>query len=317
MAIMHVTDLIGALGIEQLTTADHVRDTPILIFGVFALCLSAAFLALWRAAPDYRVFLSMGLYFVVLSTQQFWRYFAGTDHDWVLGDLSNPFLVITDALALQVKNWRWTWLLWPVYLFNLIAGWTPSMDFSHEWSLFVAQIAIVIFIAQTVRKKDSRLQLIAAGFVLVVFVRCTVFDHFCAVTSIPHSILIRGWRWYLTTPIMVLMGIVTLVVYVGDLIQDRKDKERLAAELEAARAVQQVLIPDQTLEVPGFRVESAYKPAGEVGGDFFQIIPSQNGSTLVVLGDVSGKGLKAAMTVSLTVGMIRAFANVTARLPSC
>jgi phosphoserine phosphatase RsbU/P len=89
---------------------------------------------------------------------------------------------------------------------------------------------------------------------------------------------------------------------------------RLAAELEAARAMQQILIPEPIDEVPGFRVESTYKPAGEVGGDFFQIIPSPgNHSTLVVLGDVSGKGLKAAMTVSLTVGMIRALANTISK----
>ena len=310
---MHVQYLLLDLAIGHLTIADHVRDTPILMFGVFSFCLSTAFLALWRSASDYRVFMSMSLYFAVLSMQQFWRYFAGTEHDWVLGDLSNPFLVITAAQALQIKHWHWAWLLWPVYLFNLIVGWAPSMDFAREWSLLVAQIAIGIFVVEGFQNKDSHVRLIAAGFAMVVLIRCTVFDGFRALTSIPRFVEIGGWRWYLTTPIMVLMGIVTLVVYVRDLIQDRKDKQRLAAELEAARAVQQVLIPDQALDVPGFRVDSAYKPAGEVGGDFFQIIPNQSGSTLVVLGDVSGKGLKAAMTVSLTVGMVRALANVADR----
>ena len=56
---------------------------------------------------------------------------------------------------------------------------------------------------------------------------------------------------------------------------------------------------------------SAYRPAQEVGGDFFQIIPLDGGSTLVVLGDVSGKGLKAAMAVSLIVGAIRTLAEAT------
>jgi serine phosphatase RsbU (regulator of sigma subunit) len=46
----------------------------------------------------------------------------------------------------------------------------------------------------------------------------------------------------------------------------------------------------------------------EVGGDFFQIIPEENGETVIVLGDVSGKGLKAAMAVSLIVGLVRALA---------
>ncbi len=50
---------------------------------------------------------------------------------------------------------------------------------------------------------------------------------------------------------------------------------------------------------------SAYRPAQQVGGDFFQLIAQLDGSALLVLGDVSGKGLKAAMTVSLIVGTIR------------
>jgi hypothetical protein len=306
---MLLPSIVSALAFGHLTIADHVRDTPILIFGVISLCLAAAFLAFWHSAKDYRVFLGMGFYFLIVALQQFWRYFAGVEHDWFFSDLNNPFLVITAALALQIKDWRWTWLLWPIYLFNLIFGWLPSMAFSRGWSLFVAQAAIAIFIVQAVRQNDSQLRLVAAGFALVVFDRCTVFETFRKVTSIPRFVEIGGWRWYLTTPIVVLMGIITLVVYVRDLVQDRKDKQRLAAEIEAARAVQQVLIPDQVHDVPGFHIESAYKPAGELGGDFFQIIPNSLGSTLVVLGDVSGKGLKAAMTVSLTVGMLRVLAG--------
>ncbi len=86
---------------------------------------------------------------------------------------------------------------------------------------------------------------------------------------------------------------------------------RSAAELEAARSVQQVLIPDEIPTVPGFAIHSVYKPAGEVGGDFFQILPVGTGSVLVVIGDVSGKGLPAAMTVSLLVGTMQTLAEST------
>jgi serine phosphatase RsbU (regulator of sigma subunit) len=63
--------------------------------------------------------------------------------------------------------------------------------------------------------------------------------------------------------------------------------------------------------VSGFRVESAYKPAGEVGGDFFQILPTADAGLLVVIGDVSGKGIPAAMTVALIVGTVRTLAGYT------
>jgi hypothetical protein len=87
---------------------------------------------------------------------------------------------------------------------------------------------------------------------------------------------------------------------------------RAETELEAARAVQQLLIPDEIPSVPGFKIESVYRPAGQVGGDFFQILPLTGGGALVVIGDVSGKGMPAAMTVSLLVGTLRTLAHYTA-----
>ena len=86
----------------------------------------------------------------------------------------------------------------------------------------------------------------------------------------------------------------------------RRQEVKLAGELEAARQVQQVLLPDQLDQCPGFIVECIYMPADQVGGDFFQQIGDGQGGMLVVLGDVSGKGLPAAMLVSVLVGAIRA-----------
>jgi serine phosphatase RsbU (regulator of sigma subunit) len=58
-------------------------------------------------------------------------------------------------------------------------------------------------------------------------------------------------------------------------------------------------------------VETAYRPARTVGGDFFQVIPYPDGSLLVVVGDVSGKGMAAAMLVAVLVGVLRATADRT------
>ena len=86
--------------------------------------------------------------------------------------------------------------------------------------------------------------------------------------------------------------------------RSRSDEERLASEMESARTVQQVLIPTEIPSVPGFDIQCVYRPAGHVGGDFFQIIPIASGGTLIVIGDVSGKGMPAAMTVSLPGGYL-------------
>lgn len=83
----------------------------------------------------------------------------------------------------------------------------------------------------------------------------------------------------------------------------------LEREMHSAQEIQRVLIPETLPSLEGFAVTSAYQPALEVGGDFFQIIREREGSTIVALGDVSGKGLKAAMNVSLIVGVLRSLSD--------
>jgi hypothetical protein len=94
-------------------------------------------------------------------------------------------------------------------------------------------------------------------------------------------------------------------------VEERKRQSSIEQEFKNARELQQVLVPETLPSLPGFTLTSAYRPAQEVGGDFFQIIPLEGGSTLVILGDVSGKGLKAAMAVSLIVGAARMVAEFT------
>ncbi|MDE3185949.1 MAG: serine/threonine-protein phosphatase [Acidobacteriota bacterium] len=81
-------------------------------------------------------------------------------------------------------------------------------------------------------------------------------------------------------------------------------RDELRVEFDAAREVQQQLVAP-AVDVPGFKIESVYAPAKHVGGDFFRVLPEADGGVLVVVGDVSGKGLKAAMTVSAIVGALR------------
>lgn len=93
--------------------------------------------------------------------------------------------------------------------------------------------------------------------------------------------------------------------------QQRRRQATVEAELKSAQEIQQVLIPEMFEATPGVEIESVYRPASEVGGDFFQVIPLASGDTLIAIGDVSGKGLRAAMTVSLIVGTLRTLAEQT------
>ena len=92
---------------------------------------------------------------------------------------------------------------------------------------------------------------------------------------------------------------------------NRRRQIALEEEFKSAREIQSVLLPENLPSIPGIELTSAYKPVREVGGDFYQVLSLEDGSTLVVIGDVSGKGLKAAMAVSLIVGMLRALVQTT------
>ena len=92
-------------------------------------------------------------------------------------------------------------------------------------------------------------------------------------------------------------------------MEQQRHIQAMEIELKSAQEVQQVLIPEALPEVAGYTIQSVYQPAQEVGGDFYQIISLPDDSTLVILGDVSGKGLKAAMNVALIVGTVRTLAE--------
>jgi Stage II sporulation protein E (SpoIIE) len=94
-------------------------------------------------------------------------------------------------------------------------------------------------------------------------------------------------------------------------VEQSQRQSALEQEYHSAQELQQVLIPESLPSLPGYLVTSAYRPAQEVGGDFFQLMALPDNGALLVIGDVSGKGLHAAMTVALIVGSIRSTVETT------
>jgi serine phosphatase RsbU (regulator of sigma subunit) len=94
-------------------------------------------------------------------------------------------------------------------------------------------------------------------------------------------------------------------------IRAEMQKATLESEMAAAREVQRLMVPEDLPQINGYSIASVYLPASEVGGDFFQVIPLKSGRTLVVIGDVSGKGLRAAMIVSMIVGTLQTVSGYT------
>jgi len=91
--------------------------------------------------------------------------------------------------------------------------------------------------------------------------------------------------------------------------RERQALEKINREAQEAREIQQALLPRSSPLIPGFKVTGRSIPAGEVGGDWFDFMPLEQGRWGLVLADVSGKGIPAALLMSATRGMLRSMAN--------
>ena len=134
------------------------------------------------------------------------------------------------------------------------------------------------------------------------------FTHWHVEDFIDGPLMVVGGSTISLTNVLEALLFASLVYAVYSSFSQHKRREvLLVQEMRSAGELQRMLVPNAPVELPGFRFCSAFHPAQEVGGDFFQVIPTDGAQqgALVVLGDVSGKGLKAAMSVAFIVGAIR------------
>ena len=149
----------------------------------------------------------------------------------------------------------------------------------------------------------------AWGIVLIPFFLTLAAEPFPEMSG-----LFQSWQSTLF-PAQSIVQLCAVGAIIALILRDQRQiaiqRASLAAEMQAGREVQRHLVPLSMPSVPGFRCQAAYLPATEVGGDFYQVFPRTDGSVLVVVGDVSGKGLKAAMTGTLVLGALQALSQET------
>lgn len=296
-----------------LSMTEKYQHTPALIVGVVSLCLASAFLAFSRAAPDFRVFRKTGAYYLMIALEQLWEYHGGEGADWVPRVIGIFLLVEMAAEAMEIRHRRWTLTLVPVYVATLTLGWFPQFSYVRDWPLPSSEVVLAILIVQGITYGSSRDRLIAGAVTIHWFARLTAMTVVWRTLGVRPFFRVGQWNWGYASISQTLLGVLTLVVFVRALVADRRERQRMSNDLAAARAVQQLLIPESMQSTPGFEIHSVYRPFGELGGDFFQILPLADRSVLVAIGDVSGKGLPAAMMVSLVVGTLHTLAEITNR----
>jgi serine phosphatase RsbU (regulator of sigma subunit)/anti-sigma regulatory factor (Ser/Thr protein kinase) len=90
---------------------------------------------------------------------------------------------------------------------------------------------------------------------------------------------------------------------------EARSRERIEQELRVATLIQQNFLPKQLPDLPGWHVSAYYRPAREVGGDFYDFVELPDGQIGLVIGDVTDKGVPAAMVMAATRSVLRASAQ--------
>jgi serine phosphatase RsbU (regulator of sigma subunit) len=100
---------------------------------------------------------------------------------------------------------------------------------------------------------------------------------------------------------------------VAQLVQEQKaqvrERERIEQELRTAQDIQQSFLPKDVPALPGWQLVPYYQPAREVGGDFYDFLSFEDGRLGLVIGDVAGKGVPAALVMTATGTMLRTAAQ--------
>ncbi len=126
------------------------------------------------------------------------------------------------------------------------------------------------------------------------------------------------WYFLFLAALPVIFGIIS--IFTKDRLEDIDsitpafvknvtERQRLQGEIEAAKAIQASFLPNETPEITGLDIAAKCLPALEVGGDYYDFIKHDDKNLSVLIGDVAGKGTKAAFVMSLTKGFFKALAK--------
>jgi serine phosphatase RsbU (regulator of sigma subunit) len=106
-----------------------------------------------------------------------------------------------------------------------------------------------------------------------------------------------------------IAGYAAPAMRVGQLVRQQqaeaRDRERIEQELKVAQLIQQQFLPKHVPDLPSWHVAAFYRPARTVGGDFYDFIPLPDGRLTVVIGDVTDKGVPAALVMASTHALLR------------
>ncbi|MDF1543613.1 MAG: SpoIIE family protein phosphatase [bacterium] len=102
-----------------------------------------------------------------------------------------------------------------------------------------------------------------------------------------------------------LLNFVAVAIHNSLLMQERLEKQKMEQEIAVARLIQETILPERLLKIPGVEIGAMFYPAREVSGDFYELVKINDSEFVVIIGDVTNKGIPAAMLMSAASGIIK------------
>jgi phosphoserine phosphatase RsbU/P len=181
------------------------------------------------------------------------------------------------------------WIVAAIYLFLSIAVFVRLYTLARRGNRDAQLFLVPFFLSMVVNSILAVVSALYASGVVSLLSTRTLYRG-------PHFDV--TWEQFFTILSYFAIGAVLVLRFA----RSARQEQRLRAEMESARRVQGQLVPVELPQFAHFVCDAAYRSAGEVGGDFYQLFPRADGSALILIGDVSGKGLRAAMLGTLIVG---------------
>ncbi len=112
-----------------------------------------------------------------------------------------------------------------------------------------------------------------------------------------------------------LLNFVAVAIDNARLLEEQLQRQKIEQEMAIARQVQETILPQDVHSLPGVETGVAYYPAREVGGDFYDLHRLSETSFLAMIGDVSNKGVPAALVMSAAAGIIKSILDAEPEIP--
>ena len=329
----HYAPVLGESG--AIAAKIHMEWLQLIQEYFFSSSLSALFLLLTIVAASLILFdRSDPVYLWVAAALMLasFREFNFSLANWTQLMSMREFFVVLEVFVapLAIGIWATVWWKWfqlrrPAWVLKAVAALTVLdmvfellgenllYEIPHSTSLFfhassevvrLGLLGLLAFIAgKGIREQGIEGWLVLPAVVLMAFEQ---FQSELIRLHMHGTLFIFGNVLFYNEAADLVLAAAIALLLLRRLVLSIRRQRQLALDVKQAQEVQQVLMPKEQPPIPGLTIETVYRPAREVGGDFFQIVQHPtDGSALIVAGDVAGKGLKAGMLVALLVGAIR------------